>query len=153
MCPNPLPTLSTVEKMMHCLLGDQVAAKTSVPGPDLTKPHVVASYVNDANEVQRVLVCDLGLANSMGAAMSMIPASVANDATKAGIVAQNIESNLGEVLNICVNLFTEDSTDRLTYSNLKICSPKDPAPAVKQSVKFALDIPRYTGGSLLAGSV
>ncbi len=85
--------------------------------------------------------------------MSMIPASVANDATKAGIVAQNIESNLGEVLNICVNLFTEDSTDRLTYNNLKICSPKDPAPAVKQSVKFSLDIPRYTGGSLLAGSV
>ena len=89
----------------------------------------------------------------MGAAMSMIPAGVANEATKSGIVAQNIESNLGEVLNICVNLFTENSTDRLTYSNLKLCTPKDPAPAVKQSVKFALDIPRYAGGALLAGSV
>lgn len=153
MCSNPLPTLDTIEKMMHCLLGDQVAAKSSAPGPDLTKPHVVASYVDDANQVKRILVCELGLANSMGAAMSMIPAAVANDATKAGIVAQNIESNLGEVLNICVNLFTENSTDRLAYSNLKVCTPKDPAPALKESVKFALDIPRYTGGNLLAGSV
>jgi len=139
--------------MMHCLLGDQVMAKNFIPGPDLTKPHVVASYVNDANEVQRILVYELGLANSMGAAMSMIPSGVANDATKAGIVADNIQGNLSEVLNICVNLFTENGTDRLTFSNLKVCTPKDPAPAVKQSVKYALDIPRYTGGSLLAGSV
>ena len=153
MCSNPLPTLNTVEKMMQCLLGNQVEASNSVPGPDLAKPHVVASYVNDANEVQRILVCELGLANSMGAAMSMIPAGVANDATKAGIVAENIESNLGEVLNICVNLFTENSTGRLTFSNLKVCTPKDPAPAVKQSVKYSLDIPRYTGGRLLAGSL
>jgi len=153
MCSNPLPTLKTIEKMMHCLLGDQVVTKNSVPGPDLTKPHVVASYVNDAHEVQRILVCELGLANAMGAAMSMIPSGVANDATKAGIVADNIQGNLSEVLNICVNLFTENGTDRLTFSNLKVCTPKDPAPAVKQSVKYALDIPRYTGGSLLAGSV
>ena len=150
---NSLPTLLTVEKMMHCLLGDQVAAKNSAPGPDLTKPHVVASYVNDANEVQRVLVCDLGLANSMGAAMSMIPAAVANDATKAGIVAQNIESNLGEVLNICVNLFTEDSNDRLAFPNPKLCTPGDPGPPLKETVKFSLDIPRYMGGHLLAGTV
>lgn len=153
MCSNPLPNLKTIETMMHCLLGDKVEARVAAAGPDLTKPHVVASYIDDANSVQRVLICDLALANSMGAAMSMIPAGVANDATKAGIVAENIASNLGEVLNICVNLFTEDSTDRLTFSDLKVCSPKDPAPAVKQSVKYALDIPRYAGGSLLAGSV
>jgi hypothetical protein len=109
--------------------------------------------VDDHNAVQRVLVCELALANSMGAAMSMIPAGVANDATKAGIVAENIQGNLGEVLNICVNLFTENAPDRLTFSSLKVCSPKDPAPPVKQAVKYALDIPRYAGGSLLAGSL
>ena len=43
--------------------------------------------------------------------------------------------------------------DRLSFSDLKVCSPKDPAPALKQSVKYALNIPRYAGGSLLAGSV
>ncbi len=153
MFSNPLPTLNTVERLIHCLLGNQVEARNSAPGPDLTKPHVVASYVDDSNAVQRVLICELGLANSMGAAMSMIPAGVANDATKAGVVAENIASNLGEVLNICVNLFTENSTDRLTFSNLKVCSPKDPAPATKTSVKYAIDIPRYTSGNLLAGSL
>ncbi len=89
----------------------------------------------------------------MGAAMSMIPAGVANDATKVGIVAENIEANLGEVLNICVNLFTENSTNRLTFSNLKVCNPENPAPAVKESVKYSLNIPRYSGGKLPADSV
>jgi len=153
MCSNPLPTLNTVEKLIQCLLGNQVQTKASAPGPDLTKPHVVASYVDDSNAVRRVLVCELALANSMGAAMSMIPAGVANEATKAGIVAENIEGNLSEVLNICVNLFTENAPDRLTFSNLKLCSSKDPAPAVRESVKYAIDIPRYVGGSMLAGSL
>lgn len=153
MCSNPLPTLNTVEKLMQCLLGNQIEARASVPGPDVSKPHVVASYVDDANAVQRVLICDLALANAMGAAISMIPAGVANDATKAGVVAENIEGNLSEVLNICVNLFTENAPDRLTFSNLKICNPANPAPPVKQSVKYALNIPRYAGGSLLAGSL
>jgi hypothetical protein len=153
MCSNPLPTLNTVEKLMQCLLGNQVEARNSAPGPDLTKPHVVASYVDDASAVQRVLICELGLANSMGAAISMIPSGVANEATKAGVVGENIEGNLSEVLNICVNLFTENAPDRLTFSNLKVCSPKDPAPPLKQTVKYAVDIPRYIGGSLLAGSL
>jgi hypothetical protein len=153
MCSNPLPTLNTVEKLMQCLLGNQVEARNSAPGPDLNKPHVVASYVDDAQAVQRVLVCELGLANSMGAAMSMIPAGVANDATKAGVVAENIAGNLGEVLNICVNLFTENAPDRLTFKDLQVCGPKNPAPPVKQAVKYAIDIPRYIGGSLLAGSL
>ena len=56
MCSNPLPTLITVEKLMQCLLGNQVEARNSAPGPDLNKPHVVASYVDDAQAVQRVLV-------------------------------------------------------------------------------------------------
>ncbi len=153
MSSSPLPTLNTVEKLMQCLLGNQVATRNSTPGPDLTKPHVMASYVDESNAVQRILVCELALANSMGAAMSMIPAGVANDATKAGIIAENIEGNLGEVLNICVNLFTENSNDRLTFSNVKVCTAKDPATAAKAAVKYAIDIPRYAGGTLLAGSL
>ena len=79
--------------------------------------------------------------------------SAPQDATKAGIVAENIAGNLGEVLNICVNLFTENAPDRLTFKDLQVCSPKNPAPVVKQAVKYAIDIPRYIGGSLLAGSL
>lgn len=153
MSANPLPSLTTVEKLMQCLLGNQVEARNSNPGPDLNKPHVVASYVDDSNAVQRLLICDLALANSMGAAMSMIPSGVANDATKAGVVGENIMGNLSEVLNICVNLFTENSADRLAFKDIKVCTPKDPAPAVKEAVKYAVDIPRYVGGSLLAGRI
>lgn len=153
MCNNSLPTLNTVENLIHCLLGENVNVEASDPGPDMTKPHVVASYVDDGDVVQRVFICDLALANSMGAAMSMFPGGVADEATKAGVVGDNIQSNLGEVLNICVNLFTENATDRLTFSNLKVCTPQDPAPQIKDSVNFALSIPRYSGGCLMAGSI
>ncbi len=153
MSSNPLPNLDTVEKLMQCLLGNQVEARKAPNGPDVTKPHVVARYVDDSNNVQRVLVCDLALANSMGAAMSMIPSGVANEATKAGTVGENILGNLSEVLNICVNLFTENGADRLRFSDVQVCGPKNPSPAVAEAVKYGVDIPRYAGGTLLAGRV
>ena len=45
MCRNPLPKLNTVEKMMHCLLGDRVEARVSAAGPDLTTLLDVKSQV------------------------------------------------------------------------------------------------------------
>lgn len=150
---NTLPSRQTMEKLLQCLFGDKVEVRSSAPAPDLSKPYVVASYVDDAGIVRRILVCELALANSMGAAMSMIPACVASEATKEGIIADNIHGNLSEVLNICVNLFTDGQVCRLAFSKLRVCSPNDPMPAITASLKYALNIPRYAGGSLLAGSV
>lgn len=125
----------------------------SPPGPELPKTLVVATYVDHTIAVRRVLICDLALANSMGAAMSMIPAGVARDATKSGNIGEHILGNLREILNICVNLFTGRFADRLTFSELRVCAPGDPLPTVTASVTYALNIPRYPGGNLLAGSV
>jgi hypothetical protein len=86
-------------------------------------PHVVASDVNDAHIVQQVLLCNFRLENSMGAAMVMIPAGMANDSTNAGLVEENIAGNLGEVLNMCVRLFTENAPDSLTFKVLQPCGP------------------------------
>jgi hypothetical protein len=148
-----LPTLDNVQKLMQCLLGNGVQAKQSVTGPDTSKPYVLASYVDESDRIRRVLTCDLGLANSMGAAISMIPAGLAADSTKAGAVPDNIKLNLHEVLNICVNLFTEVSRERLTLKDMKVCAAGEAAPAVSQSIKFNVQIPKYSGGIMLTGSL
>ena len=153
MLDNILPSLGQVQKMLQCLLGDGVQAKSTPTGPDLAKPYVLASYVNDAAEVRRVLACDLSLANSIGAAFSMIPANVAADSTKAGKVPENIHVNLYEVLNVCVNLFTDHGQERLTLSEMKVCKGGDVTPAISQSAKFNVQVPRYAGGICLAGKV
>lgn len=153
MADNILPTLDNVQKLMQCLLGNGVQAKQSVTGPDTAKPYVLASYVDDNDQVRRILTCDLGLANSLGAAISMIPAGLAVDSTKAGSVPDNIKGNLHEVLNVCVNLFTEVSRERLTLKDMKVCPAGEAAPAVAQSAKFNVAIPKYPGGVMLAGSI
>lgn len=153
MSGGALPTLDQLQKLMQCLLGDGVQAKTTMTGPDLSKPYVLASYVNEASEVRGILACDLGLSNSMGAAFSMIPANVAADSTKAGRVPDNIQVNLHEVLNVCVNLFTDNGKERLTLKDVKVCAPNEAPPAVTQSAKFSVQVPRYLGGNCLAGKV
>ena len=148
-----LPSPECVESLIPRLLGAGVKTQSVAVGPDLTKPYIVASYVDEANVVSRVLICDLTLANSMGAAFSMIPPAVANDASKAGNMPENIQINLHEVLNILVNLFTEHWSERLALSEFKTCSAIDPKPSVSKSVQYAVTIPRYIGGTMLAGSV
>ena len=148
-----LPTLDSVEQMFQCLLGDGVQEKKDPKGPDLSKPYVLAKYVDESGAVRRVLCCDLSLANSVGAAFSMIPAAVAADATKAGTVAENIRVNLNEVLNVCVNLFTENSKERLTLWDVEVMTSPEASPALSESAPFSIQVPRYSSGGLLAGSV
>ncbi len=153
MSEEVLPSLETVTKLVQCLLGDGVQARTAEKGPDTSKPWVIATYVDDNSTLRRIIACDLALANSLGAAFSMIPAGLAADSTKAGTMPENIRGNLHEVLNVCVNLFTANSKDRLALSDLRICSGGTAAPAMKNSARFAVQVPRYAGGTLLAGSV
>ncbi|MCA9033620.1 MAG: hypothetical protein KDA91_00760 [Planctomycetaceae bacterium] len=153
MSDNIIPTLDSVEKMLQCLLGESVQAKSAPEGPDLSKPYVLAQYADEAGNVRRVVLCDLSLANSIGAAFSMIPAAVAADATKAGNVADNIKVNLHEVLNVCVNLFTENSKERLTLSNVEVHSSPDATPALSTSAPFTVNVPRYANGTMLAGAL
>lgn len=87
---------------------------------------MVASDADDAHTVQRVFLSNFRLVNSMGDAMLMIPAGMANDATNAGLVAENIAGNLGKVLTMCVRLFTENAPDRLTFKDLQLGAPGGP---------------------------
>lgn len=153
---SALPSLEEVHGLFVMLFGDNTVCKPGkVPMPSDTAA-VIASYRDNTGALKRVLACDLSFANSAGAALSMIPMGIVNDATKAGNVPDNIFANLQEVMNIAVNLFADSFGERLELSI--VARTKDVAPEIRDAMKagqkttFDISIPRYSAGrvSLIA---
>lgn len=123
--------------------------KAAIPSSDCV---IVASYFDNSGVVHRLVACDLAFANSAGAALSAIPPSVANNATKAGQLADNVIDNLSEVMNIAVNLLVESFGSRLELASMSLLSNLTPetlaALMSDQRVKIDVAIPRYELGRL-----
>jgi hypothetical protein len=150
---NP-PSVAHVKTIIARLLGDGVVVTTASRRPRGAN-HVVAEYVDQSGMVQRVLVCDLSFANKIGAALTMIPPALAEDATASGKIPNNIRDNLHEVLNICVNLFSETVHERLVLYSVKLSSePEDHATnqlfdgRPTKHAAFKIDVPNYGTGQI-----
>lgn len=92
---------------------------TSIESPVLiADPRVIATYKDDEDRFAFAFVCELAVANSLGAALTMIPAGGADDATKAGEVPDNIGENLHEVLNICSSIFADFAQTRIVLGEV-----------------------------------
>lgn len=76
------------------------------PGPKV--PATVATYVDDQLQVAGVVCCDLPLSARAGAAIGLIPRSLANAAIADGRLTETLAENLYEVLNIASSMFNID---------------------------------------------
>ena len=149
---NTLPNIDAIKELLGGLLGDGTVVR---PGPAARKaePAVVADYVNDEGVAQARLICDLSLANSAGAALTMIPPPVAQEAIKKQEVPETILVNLQEILNICVNVFAGNEQQHLKLGRAQFVRPGQPgfpAAAVPSSAAFEVQVPRYGQGTLVA---
>ena len=89
-------------------------------------PRVISTYLDmDGNELFAI-VCELSLANSLGAALTRIPSGGADDATSEGVVPDNIGENLYEVLNIAAAVFADYCHKRIVVD--KVLKPGDELP-------------------------
>ena len=79
---------------------ETIANQIDDPQP-IADPHVVATYNDLEGQFRFAISCDLPLANSLGAALTMIPPGGVEDAVAEGQVPANIAENLREVLSIC----------------------------------------------------
>ena len=84
----------------------------------IDESQVVATYNDSEGQFRFAITCDLKLANSIGAALTMIPPGAAEDASAAGEVPQNIGDNLYEVLNICSAVFAECENNRIVVDQV-----------------------------------
>ncbi len=88
-------------------------ARPPAPAPAAKASQAVAVYTDDTGSVAALCVCDLSLASHAGAALSLIPAGVAAEAARTGVMPASIAENLYEVANVAASLFNADGGPHL----------------------------------------
>ena len=83
------------------------------PAPAAKASQAVAVYTDDQGSVAALCVCDMSLASHAGAALSLIPAGVAAEAARTGVMPASIAENLYEVANVAASLFNADGGPHL----------------------------------------
>lgn len=108
-------------------------------------------FVLDAGEPAALCGADAALAASLGAALSILPVSAAQEAAKSKSLTPVMVSNIREVMNICSRLLMDSSTPHL---KLQEVYPRESLPphaagalsAPKTRVQFQVTVPKYGGG-------
>jgi two-component system chemotaxis response regulator CheY len=93
------PKELTLAEMLEELLGRGVTTKPSTP-PKLAVPGAIARYRGENEATRALLVAELEVAASMGAALSRIPRGVVEEEARAGELSEIVETNLYEVFNV-----------------------------------------------------
>ncbi len=111
----PLPPTAELEKLLSGLLARDVklAAEEAAPA----EPCPVALFRTDEPVLEVAVLCDVALAASMGAALSVIPAGTARECAALGDLGPNLQENFGEVMNV-VSRFVSGSGRRFTLQGL-----------------------------------
>ena len=92
------PKGATFGSVLEDLLGRQVVTRESEL-PRTAMAGAVARYRTDGEE-RMLLVAEIGIAASIGAALSRLPAGAAEDFASEGWLPDNVKENLHEVLNV-----------------------------------------------------
>jgi hypothetical protein len=151
---HSIPDANGVARTLSGLCGKSANCRGGKPfGPAPRSPVVVASYVEAGNKLAAVLVMDLGLAASVGAALVMLPPVMAQECLKTGKITDNIDENMREVLNVCATMFNSSNTPRVTLGSVITVEklPEAIASFVKASaakLDVEVTLPTYPGGKL-----
>lgn len=144
-----------VRLLVGGMLGKQVAAKAGTAvAPSPRTVLAVAEYKTDADAVGGLVLCDLPLAASLGAALILMPANVANDAVKVNKLPENLADNAREIFNVGARWFNAPLRPHVRLSAVYWNQAAMP-PAVAEFARKAtgrldvnLAIPGYTPGNL-----
>ena len=123
----------------------------SADADDLGGQHV-ATFVNPEDQLVALCACDKPFVAYSGAALSMIPADVANEMINGGEVSEAMVGNFYEVMNICSKLMMRDGSAHLRLH--QTLEPGQAADAIAtlngkaEAKTFGIDIPRYGSGKL-----
>lgn len=147
-----LPPGEAVSHLLRDLLGRQVTSK-KIAGPLPAGPLVAATFIRDDGLFSALCAVDLQLAANLGAALTMAPAAIANEAVKAKKLDELLSENVREVLNIGSRWFMpEEEAPHVKLKDVLL----DPLPKeVLAMIKLAprqrfveVEIAGYKGGKL-----
>lgn len=101
----------------------------------------LATYVDGEGAVKSRILLDLQGAAILGAALTQVPMGAAEDAVDAGELPDNLRENVEEVLNIAVNVFPAQSSQRLVLKEVTTDSAN--APDTAGAVGISMNVQRY----------
>ncbi len=154
MSPVKDPKINTLHTLLGGIYGRAVPVEAIAKfEPSSMKACAIAVYVDNQDQVVGLLVCTVAAAGYMGAALSLLPKSVADESIKRGALDEGLLDNFQEVANICSSLFTEYLGSRV---HLKTVVAKAAAlpPEYKAFVQSAMrtdvtvDVPNYGSGQV-----
>ncbi len=146
-----VPNQSNVLAVVTMLFGDDAKVQPVDSAP--SGEALCAVYLSDDDNPVAAVVCDAAFGAFAGSALSMIPTGGAEDAAKSGELSDAMVDNLYEVMNICSNLFMDDSTPHLRLGPLhkKVGEVSEDVQTLlgkAEGPSFQVDIPRYGSGVL-----
>jgi hypothetical protein len=149
----PMPKPPELEKLLGSLLMRPVkVAKLDADAPP-RPPHATALFTT-LDPVQQLLVrCDLSLAASLAAALSVVPVAAVKECVASGKMDESLQDNFGEVMNVLSRFLTLGGRPfRLEKVS---CPPaaasEDLAPLIEASDEkreWTIEVPGYAAGQL-----
>lgn len=122
--PQPAELGTTLTNLLGRDVGIKRLTAALQPGPRVAVS--IASFqAGDEAEVY-LWVCELGLAASLGAALSLIPSGIAQEQARKGQLDENLTENLHEVMNVGASMFSGGGM-RVVLHSLHL--PPAPPPA------------------------
>ncbi|MEM7762605.1 MAG: hypothetical protein AAF290_00870 [Pseudomonadota bacterium] len=144
------PTPAAIVSLLEIIFGEGVVAE-SVDGADLTGDSA-ARYIDTNDSLVAVAACDAKFVCYAGAALSMVPAHVADEMAASGDITPAIQDNFYEFMNICSKLMMSDTSDHLRLSTVgtasEVFAEAEPLNSVATRHTFNVSLPGYGQGSL-----
>ncbi len=144
------PTADSIADLLEMIFGEDIAVSDGGNG-DLADQHI-ATFLDPEDELVAICTCDRAFVAYSGAALSMIPANVANEMLAGGELTDAVEANFYEVMNICSKLMMSDSSAHLRLKDVvQPGASADEISALTESgtaVGFDVEIPHYGKGAL-----
>lgn len=150
-----IPHLKSIRDLLGDLTGRDVEVAAGEPVAVGGLPgSVVGLFVDDELSSRAVVVLDLALAASTGAALGLVPPSGAQAAVEDGELPENLFDNCREVLNIMATLFDVPGSPHLrlyaAYRPTEVLRVDVREIAVRRDRRLdvAVDVARYGPGAM-----
>ena len=112
---RPMPSIDSISQMVTDLVGRECTCKKGSRFPSLNRTSAaMATYMTDDGKINAYIVTDIRIAASLGAALSLLPASRTEQNIQANELEEMIDENFREVLNVLGVLFNEGNYPTLT---------------------------------------
>jgi hypothetical protein len=149
----PLPPPAELEKLLSGLLMRTVKV-AKAPGEAPGAPCAVALYRTEDPVLELAVLCDVPLAASLAAALSVVPAGAVKDCVAAGSLDESLRDNFAEVMNVLARFVSTGSGRRFTLQRVS-CPPEPPVDALLTAAagsdekrELSADVSGYSAGRI-----